>query len=61
MEGISSNAAKLIPQSSLHPSHEDRVLLQVTNPPGISELADTLGKNDNLCKKICTPLSKIVN
>ena len=55
MEGISSNAAKLIPQSSLHPSHEDRVLLQVTNRPGISELADTLGKNDNLCKKICTP------
>ena len=31
-------------QSSLYPSQEDQVLLQVTNQPGISGLASVLGK-----------------
>ena len=31
-------------QPSLYPSQEDRVLLQVTNRPGISGLAGVLGK-----------------
>ena len=32
-------------QSNLDPSQEDRILFQVTNWPGISELAGVLGKN----------------
>ena len=32
-------------QSNLYPSQEDRILFQVTNWPGISELAGVLGKN----------------
>ena len=31
-------------QSSLYPNQEDRVLLQVTNQPGVSGLASVFGK-----------------
>ena len=34
-----------VTQPNLYPSQEDRVLLQVTNRPGISGLAGVLGKN----------------
>ena len=51
MKEISSNAAKL------NPSQDDRVLLQVTNRPGISGLA---GVRENI-DPFCAPLSKFVN